>query len=82
MTGSTSSRLSYLDKMGLVCPQKIGQAPGKKPAVFYTDKQIEQIRLIDKASQFFHAEGIRTLIEKDCLSKALDALLGAIVDTP
>jgi hypothetical protein len=45
LTETTSSRLSYLDRAGIVIPEKYGA--GKKPAVIYSWEQLILIRLIE-----------------------------------
>lgn len=74
MSGSTSSRLSYLDSQGLVCPEKIGDADSKKPVVLYTAKQIDQIRLIDQAAEYLSLDAIRLAINKKCLPQVVATL--------
>lgn len=44
ITGCTSSRLSYLEKVGLVIPQRVGS--NKRPTVLYTWEQLLEIRAI------------------------------------
>lgn len=78
MSGSTSSRLSYLDRMGLVSPEKIGAASSKKPAVLYTAAQIEQINLIDRAAEFLNIGGIRLAIQKRRLPEVVETLSGLL----
>lgn len=73
LSGSTSSRLAYYDRMGLVIPEKIGD--GKKPVVLYSEKQIEQLRLINIATEFLSLDGIRIAIQKKRLSEVVEALV-------
>lgn len=47
LTETTSSRLSYLDRAGIVVPEKYGT--GKKPVVVYSWEQLILIRLIESA---------------------------------
>lgn len=44
LTGCTSSRLAYLEKVGLVIPNRIGS--NKRPTVLYTWEQLLEIRAI------------------------------------
>jgi DNA-binding transcriptional MerR regulator len=72
LSGSTSSRLTYLDRIGLVVPEKIGDS--KKPVVLYTDKHIEQIKLINKAAEFLSLDGIKLAIKKKRLPEVVEFL--------
>ncbi len=60
LTGISSGRLSYLDKTGLVVPDKIG---GKHPYVFYTWEQVFQIKLIDRLREKLSLQEIRKVVE-------------------
>jgi DNA-binding transcriptional MerR regulator len=59
--------------MGLVVPEKIGE--GKKPVVLYNEKQIEQLRLINTATEFLSLDGIRLALKKKRLSEVVEALV-------
>lgn len=73
LSGSTSSRLAYLDRVGLVVPEKIGDS--KKPVVLYTDKHIEQVKLINKAAEFLNLDAIKLAIKKKQLPEVVEALV-------
>lgn len=49
LSGLSSNKLSYLDRLGLVSPQKTGNP--KKPACIYTWEQIIQLRTIYRLRQ-------------------------------
>ncbi|GEM_PF-1577248 len=74
LSGSTSSRLSYLDRVGLVQPEKIGGGTGKKPAVLYTAAQIESIQLINQAAAFLHTEAIQLAVQRQCLGEVVETV--------
>ena len=78
LTDSTSSRLAYLDRMGLVMPEKIGD--GKKPVVLYTDIHLTQIKLINQASRFLSLDGIRFAIRKKRLSDVVETIVKILGD--
>ncbi|MBM0745791.1 hypothetical protein JOY44_30935 (plasmid) [Phormidium sp. CLA17] len=68
---TTSSRLSYMDRMGFVVPEKIGEADTKKPVVLYTKHQIELVKQINQASHFLSASGLRLAIQRDRLAEVV-----------
>jgi hypothetical protein len=47
----------------------------KKPVVLYTDKEIEPIKLINKAAEFLSLDGIKLAIQKKRLSTVVEALV-------
>ncbi len=60
LTGVTSSRLAYLDRVKLVVPQKYGNS--KKPVVIYSWEQILEIRAISNLRQKISLQTIREII--------------------
>jgi DNA-binding transcriptional MerR regulator len=49
LTETTSNRLQYLEKAGLIIPQRIGKS--RKPTVIYTWEQVLEIRAIKHLRQ-------------------------------
>lgn len=77
LSGATSSHLAYLDRMGLVVPEKIGSV--KKPYCFYTAEQIELIRQIDLLSQWFNIPTVRRFLAgEEPYKTAMKAFVEAI----
>lgn len=74
LSGSTSSRLSYLDSVGLVRPEKIGEEGSKKPVVLYTKEQIDQVKLIDTASNWLNLGTIRLAVRRRRLYQVVESL--------
>jgi DNA-binding transcriptional MerR regulator len=60
LTGISSGRLSYLDRTGLVVPEKIG---GKHPTVIYSWEQVFQIKVIDRLREKLSLQEVRKVIE-------------------
>jgi DNA-binding transcriptional MerR regulator len=61
LTGTTSSRLAYLDRTGVVMPQKYGNS--KKPTVIYTWEQVLEIRAIGHLRQRVSLQTVRKIIQ-------------------
>lgn len=61
ITGVKSGRLSYLDKTGLVVPEKYGNA--KHPKVVYSWEKILQIKIIERLREKLSLQEIRKVIE-------------------
>lgn len=61
LTGVNSGRLSYLDKTGLVIPQKYGKS--RHPKVFYDCEMILQIKVIDRLREKLSLQEIRKVID-------------------
>nr|WP_290224026.1 MerR family transcriptional regulator [Trichocoleus desertorum] len=61
LTGISSGRLSYLDRTGLVVPEKIGDL--KHPLVIYTWEQVLQIKVIDRLREKLSLQEIRKVIQ-------------------
>ena len=80
LSGSTSNRLSYLDRAGLVKPEKIGDTGARKPVVLYTESQIDQIKLINQAVRFLHLDGLRLAIKRDRLADVVRSLSELLED--
>lgn len=74
LSDSTSNRLSYLDRVGLVKPEKLGATGTRKPVVLYTANQIDQIKLINQAAQFLSMDGLRLAIKRDRLVDVVRSL--------
>lgn len=60
LTGISSGRLSYLDRTGLVVPEKFGD---KHPNVVYRWQQILQIKVIDRLREKLSLQEIRKVID-------------------
>ena len=61
LTGVSSSRLSYLDSIGLVSPEKFGNP--KHPKVIYSWQKIIQIKIIDMLKKQLSLLEIRKVLE-------------------
>jgi len=61
LTGCTSSRLSYLEKVGLVVPTRIGS--NKRPTVLYTWEQLLEIRAIKTLRKDVSLQTVRKIVE-------------------
>lgn len=61
LTGTTSNRLSYLDRTGVVVPQKYGNP--KKPTVIYAWEQVLEIRAISHLRQKISLQTVRKIIQ-------------------
>jgi DNA-binding transcriptional MerR regulator len=61
LTGTTSNRLSYLDRTGVVVPRKYGNH--KKPTVIYTWEQVLEIRAISHLRQKVSLQTVRKIIQ-------------------
>jgi DNA-binding transcriptional MerR regulator len=61
ITGVKSGRLSYLDKTGLVVPEKCGNP--KHPRVIYDWEKILQIKIIERLREKLSLQEIRKVIE-------------------
>jgi DNA-binding transcriptional MerR regulator len=61
LTGITSSRLSYLDRTGLVAPVKFGNA--KHPQVVYSWEQVLEIKTIGRLREKLSLQEIRKVID-------------------
>lgn len=61
LTKTTSSRLAYLDRTGIVVPDKYGSS--KKPTVIYSFNQVLQIRAINELRQQVSLQTIRKIVK-------------------
>jgi hypothetical protein len=61
LTKTTSSRLAYLDRVGVVAPEKYGNT--KKPTVIYSWEQVLQIRAINDLRKQVSLQAIREIIK-------------------
>lgn len=61
LTQTTSSRLAYLDRTGIVVPQKFGNP--KKPTVIYTWEQVLEVRAIHDLRQQTSLQMVRKIVE-------------------
>jgi DNA-binding transcriptional MerR regulator len=61
ITGITSGRLGYLDKTGLVTPEKFGNP--KKPQVVYSVGQIIELKVISRLREKLSLQEIRKVVE-------------------
>jgi len=74
---TTSSHLAYLDRIGLVVPEKIGSV--KKPYCFYTAEQIKLIQQVNLLSQYFNIPTVRKFADgeepyKSAMMKFLESI--------
>lgn len=60
LTETTSNRLQYLDRTGLVVPERYGNS--KKPTVIYTWEQVLEIRAIKNLRQEISLQTVRKII--------------------
>ena len=61
LTETTSNRLQYLEKVGLVIPQRIGKS--RKPTVVYTWEQVLEIRAIKHLRQEISLQTVRRVVD-------------------
>ncbi|MEP0868886.1 MerR family transcriptional regulator [Trichocoleus desertorum AS-A10] len=61
LTGLTSNQISYLDRIGLVKPKKIGHP--KHPTVIYTWEQLLEIKAITRLREKVSPEEMRQAID-------------------
>lgn len=61
ITGITPGRLSYLDKTGLVAPEKIGES--KHPRVIYSVGQIIELKVISRLREKLSLQEIRKVLD-------------------
>lgn len=60
LTGCTSSRLAYLEKVGLIIPHRIGN--NKRPLVLFTWEQLLEIRAIKNLRKDVSLQTVRNII--------------------
>ena len=60
LTQTTSSRLAYLDRTGVIVPQKYGNS--KKPTVIYSWEQVLEIRTIANLRKQISLQMVRKLV--------------------
>jgi DNA-binding transcriptional MerR regulator len=60
LTGTTSNRLQYLERSGLVIPKRIGKS--RKPTVIYSWEQVLEIRAIKHLRQEISLQTVRKII--------------------
>lgn len=60
LAGTTSNRLQYLERSGLVIPQRIGKS--RKPTVIYSWEQVLEIRAIKHLRQEISLQTVRKII--------------------
>jgi len=61
LTGTNSGRISYLDKTGLVVPEKFGNS--KHPVVIYSWEKILQIKTIERLRERLSLQEIRKVLD-------------------
>lgn len=61
LTKTTSSRLAYLDRTGVVVPEKYGNS--KKPTVIYRWEQVLEIRAINDLRQKISLQTVRKIVQ-------------------
>lgn len=61
LTQCTSSRLSYLEKVGLVVPKRIGV--GRKPVVIFSWEQLLEIKAIKNLRKDISLQTVRKIVE-------------------
>jgi len=60
LTGTTSNKLSYLDRIGLVQPRKYGNS--KHPTVIYNWQQVIQIKIIERLRENLSLQEVRRVL--------------------
>lgn len=60
LTETTSNRLQYLEKAGLIIPQRIGRS--RKPTVVFTWEQVLEIRAIKHLRQEISLQTVRRVV--------------------
>lgn len=60
LTKTTSSRLAYLDRTGVIVPEKYGNS--KKPTVIYSWEQVLEIRAINDLRQRVSLQMVRKIV--------------------
>ena len=60
LTETTSNRLQYLEKAGLIIPHRIGKS--RKPTVLYTWEQVLEIRAIKHLRQEISLQTVRRIV--------------------
>lgn len=61
LTKTTSSRLAYLDRTGVIVPEKYGNS--KKPTVIYSWEQVLEIRAINDLRQKVSLQTVRSIVK-------------------
>lgn len=61
LTTTTSSRLAYLDRTGVIVPEKYGNS--KKPTVIYSWEQVLEVRAINELRQKVSLQTVRKIVE-------------------
>ena len=61
LTGSTSSRLAYLDRIGIIVPQKYGNP--KKPTVIYSWEQVLEVRTVGALRRKISLQMVRRIVQ-------------------
>jgi DNA-binding transcriptional MerR regulator len=61
LTKTTSSRLAYLDRSGVIVPEKYGNS--KKPTVIYSWEQVLEIRAINDLRQKISLQMVRKIVK-------------------
>lgn len=76
LCGVTSSKLSYLEKVGLIQPERVGN--NKKPYVFYTEEQVMLISQLNLLSEWFTLDSLHAYLEDDLIKASMQAFLKSI----
>ena len=61
LTKTTSSRLAYLDRTGVIEPEKYGNS--KKPTVIYSWEQVLEIKAINELRQKVSLQTVRKIVK-------------------
>lgn len=61
LTGCTSSRLSYLEKVGLIVPTRVGN--NTRPTVLFTWEQLLEIKAIKELRKDVSLQTVRKIVE-------------------
>lgn len=61
LTNTTSSRLAYLEKIGVIVPEKFGSL--KKPTVLYSWRQLLQIQAVMWMSEFISLVALKRTVQ-------------------
>lgn len=61
LTETTSNRLQYLERIGLIVPERVGNS--SKPTVIYTWEQVLEIRAIKNLRQEISLQTLRKIVD-------------------
>lgn len=76
LCGMTSSKISYLERVGLIQPERVGS--GKKPYVLYTEEQVMLISQLNLLSEWFTLDSLHAFLEDERVKAAMLKFLKAV----